>query len=65
MGDTLPLYVQSGRLNVNTTLRIVGITYETTDDGTELVTLTVGRDPTSVADMLGAMQADIRALSRR
>ena len=29
------------------------------------VTLTVGRDPTSVADMLGAMQADIRALSRR
>jgi hypothetical protein len=25
----------------------------------------VGRDPTSVADMLGAMQADIRALSRR
>ena len=65
MGDTLPLYVQSGRLNVNTTLRIVGITYEATDDGTELVTLTVGRDPTSVADMLGAMQADIRALSRR
>jgi hypothetical protein len=65
MGDTLPLIVQSGRLNVNTTVRVVGLTFETTDDGTEVVTLTVGRPPTSLADMLSAQAADIRALSRR
>jgi hypothetical protein len=65
IGDTLPLIVQSGRLNVNTALRVMGVTFETTDDGTELVTLTVGRAPTTLADMLGDQAADIRALSRR
>jgi len=65
MGDTLPLIVQSGRLNVNTTLRVMGMEFETTDDGTERLTLTVGRSPTSLAKILGNYQADIRALSRR
>jgi hypothetical protein len=65
MGDTLPLIVQSGRLNVNTALRVMGTQFETTDDGTELVTLTVGRAPTTLVDMLGDQAADIRALSRR
>jgi hypothetical protein len=65
IGDTLPLIVQSGRLNVNTALRVMGIAFETTDDGTELVTLTVGRAPTTLVDMLGDQAADIRALSRR
>jgi hypothetical protein len=65
MGDTLPLIVQSGRLNVNTSLRVMGLTFETTDDGTEVVTLTVGRAPTTLVDMLGDQAADIRALSRR
>jgi hypothetical protein len=65
MGDTLPLIVQSGRLNVNTALRVMGTQFETTDDGTEVVTLTVGRAPTTLVDMLGDQAADIRALSRR
>ena len=43
MGDVVPLIVQSGRLNVNTNVRVVGITYAIGDDGQEDVTLTVGR----------------------
>jgi hypothetical protein len=65
MGDTLPLIVQSGRLNVNTTVRVMGLSFEPNDDGDEIVTLTVGRAPTSLVDILGAQAADIRALSRR
>jgi hypothetical protein len=65
MGDTLPLYVQSGRLNVATSLRVVGIQYEPSDDGLEVVTLTVGRDPSTLVDILGDQAADIRALARR
>jgi hypothetical protein len=65
VGDTLPLVVQSGRLNVNTSLRVMGVTFEATDDGAEVVTVVVGRDPTTLADMLGDQAADIRALSRR
>jgi hypothetical protein len=65
IGDTIPLVVQSGRLNVNTALRVLGITYEPTDDGVEVVTVTVGRSPITVADMLTAQQRDIGALARR
>jgi hypothetical protein len=65
MGDTVPLVVQSGRLNVQTTQRVLGISYEPTDDGEEKVTLTVGRAPTTLIDVLGAQAADVRALARR
>jgi hypothetical protein len=65
MGDTLPLVVQSGRLKVNTQLRVMGITYEPNDDGDEVVTLTVGRAATSLWKILGNQAADIRALARR
>jgi hypothetical protein len=65
MGDTVTLVVQSGRLNVHTALRVVGITYEPTDDGVELVTLTVGRSPITVANLLTAQQRDVAALARR
>ena len=65
MGDTVPLVVQSGRLNVNTAVRVLGITYDVGDDGQEDVTLTVGRPSTSFAALLRANNRDIAALSRR
>ena len=65
LGDTVPLVVKSGRLNVNTSVRIVARTFVISDDGTEDVGLTVGRPLTSLRDMLTAASADIDALARR
>ena len=65
MGDTVPIVISSGRLNVTTSVRIVGITYDMGDDGTESGPLTVGRPLTSLFDMLAAGKADIDALARR
>ena len=65
LGDTLPLIVQSGRLAVNTTTRVVGLTYEPGDDGPETVTVTLGRSPRTLAHILGDQNAAIRALARR
>ena len=65
MGDVVPLVVQSGRLNVATTVRVLGITYDIGDDGQEDVTLTVGRPAVAFADLLGAQSRDVNALARR
>jgi hypothetical protein len=68
MGDTVPIVIRSGRLNVtpdNATLRIVGLTFDIGDDGQEDVALTVGRPPTSLADLMTATAADVNALARR
>jgi hypothetical protein len=65
IGDTLPLIVNSGRLAVNTTVRILGITWNVGDDGQEDVTLTVGRPPTTLANLLAANNRDVNALNRR
>ena len=54
MGDVVPLIIQSGRLNVNTTIRVVGITYDIGDDGQEDVTLTLGRPDTTLFDIFTA-----------
>jgi hypothetical protein len=65
MGDTVPLVINSGRLAINTTQRILGITYHIGDDGDEDVELTVGRAQTTLVDMMNAISADVRELSRR
>jgi hypothetical protein len=65
MGDTLPLVIMHGRLSVNTTVRVLGITYDIGDDGQEDVTLTVGRPDTTLVDVLGGVAADVDALARR
>jgi hypothetical protein len=65
LGDTLPLIIMSGRLKVNTTVRVLGITYSVGDDGQEDVELVVGRPDTTLADILGATAADVDALARR
>jgi hypothetical protein len=67
IGDTVPVVIKSGRLNVNTgdTVRIVGLNFVISDDGAEDVELTVGRSLTSLADLLTAAASDINALARR
>ena len=65
MGDTVPLVVNSGRLGVFTTLRIMGISFVIGDDGNEDVTLTVGRPTVDLSDMLAISESDINALARR
>lgn len=68
MGDTVPIVIRSGRLNVtpdNAALRIVGLNFDIGDDGDEKVGLTVGRSPTSLADLMTATAADVNALARR
>ena len=65
MGDTVPLVVQSGRLDVVSSVRIVGMSFDISEDGPEVVTLTVGRPPTSLVDLLNAGAADVNTLARR
>jgi hypothetical protein len=65
MGDTLPLVIMHGRLAVNTTVRVLGITYNIGDDGQEDIVLTVGRPDTTLVDVLGGVAADVDALGRR
>ena len=65
MGDTVPLIVNAGRLNVNTSVRVLGISYDVGDDGDEDVTLTVGRPATSLVQLLTQADRDVDALTRR
>jgi hypothetical protein len=65
MGDTVPLVIQSGRLKVSTTVRVLGISYDIGDDGQEDVELTVGRPAVPLASIFGASSHDIDALARR
>jgi len=65
MGDTVPLIIQSGRLNVNTTVRVVGISYDIGDDGQEDVDITVGRPLSSLTDLLARTNTAVDALARR
>ena len=65
MGDVVPLIVNSGRLNVNSTVRVLGITYLIGDDGQEDVTLAVTRPQTSLAKLFNNADRDVKALARR
>jgi hypothetical protein len=65
MGDVVPLVIWHGRLHVNTTVRVLGITYNIGDDGQEDVDVVVGRPDTTLVDVLGAVVADVNALARR
>ena len=65
MGDVVPLVIQSGRLNVNTNIRVVGLTYDIGDDGQEDVSLTLGRPDTTIYDIFTATDTDVNALARR
>jgi len=65
MGDIVPLIVNSGRLNVNTSVRVLGISYDIGDDGQEDVILTVTRPQTSLAKIFRKSDRDVKALARR
>lgn len=65
MGDVLPLVVQAGRLNVTTTVRVLGIVFDIGDDGQEDVTLTVGRPAVTLPQLLKGPVRDTAALTRR
>ena len=65
MGDVVPLIIQEGRLNVNTTVRVLGIDYVIGDDGQEDVTLTLGRPDVTIADLFDTANADVNELARR
>jgi hypothetical protein len=65
MGDTVPLVITSGRLQVNTTVRVVGLTWTIGDDGQEDMAVTVGRPTTSLGDLLARTNTAVNALARR
>lgn len=65
MGDVCPLIIRKGRLDVNTTIRILGISYDIGDDGEEDVALTLGRPTKTLAQILTRPDRDIGALIRR
>ena len=65
MGDVVPLIVQVGRLNVNSSVRVVGITYDIGDDGQEDVSLTVGRPDVNFVDLFTRADRNVDALARR
>lgn len=65
MGDVLPLVLVIGRLNINTNIRVVGISYDIGDDGQEDVSLTVGRPDVTFAQLMQGPVRDINALARR
>jgi hypothetical protein len=65
LGDTITLRIRSGRLNVNTTVRVLGLDFDIDDSGQERITLTVGRDPVTLASILEDQAQLIDALTRR
>jgi hypothetical protein len=65
MGDVVTLRVRAGRLDVDSEVRVVGITYDVLDDGGEDVKLTVGRPDVQFADLFTRADRDINALARR
>ena len=65
MGDVVPLVVRSGRLDVATHVRVVGLTYDIGDDGDEKIELTVGRPVRTLTQLINAPVSDVNALARR
>ena len=65
MGDTVTLLIRSGRLQVNTLVQVVGITYEIGDDGQEDVIVDVGRPPPRFIQLLTQANQRVSALERR
>jgi hypothetical protein len=65
MGDICPVVIQTGRLNVNDNIRVLGISYDIGDDGEEDVSLTVGRPTRTLTQLLTQADRDADALTRR
>jgi microcystin-dependent protein len=65
LGDTVNLYIQSGRLNVTgDAFRVVGINIGYSDDGGEAISLDLGVLPASLTSRLGAYQSRLDVIER-
>lgn len=65
LGDTVRLIVQSGRLNVDTSVRITAVSIELDDNGTEVATLTAGIPPPGLGPLLRAVDRRLDRLEIR
>lgn len=65
LGDTAPLVIRSGRLDVSTTVRVLALNFAIGDDGQEDVELTVGRPATDLTAIFGKTARAVDALARR
>jgi hypothetical protein len=65
LGDTIELRIKSGRLNVDTSIRIVGIDFDINDEGQERIALIVGRSDVDFTDVMAGQRNRLDALSRR
>jgi hypothetical protein len=65
LGDTIGVRINSGRLNVDTQVRIIQIDFAVDDNGVERATLTVARAVPTLADVLVGQRSELDALSRR
>ena len=65
MGDTVPLLIRSGRLDVSATVRVLGIAYAIGDEEQEDVELTVGRPALTLTALFVKARREHYALARR
>lgn len=65
LGDTITVNIKSGRLQVNTTARVVQVDITVNDDGTETVQLTVSKPILNLANVLADQQQNLYQLNRR
>lgn len=65
IGDTIRLRVQSGRLDVDTWVRVVGRTFVVGDDGNEDVEIQVARPEVTFTGLFSASDRRLTALERR
>jgi hypothetical protein len=65
LGDTCRLVVRSGRLDVNTLLRVFEVAVDLDDDGGETVSLTLGAPMPDVRRTLAAQALRLDQLTRR
>jgi microcystin-dependent protein len=65
IGDVLPLVVQEGRLDLQATVRLLGLSFSLGDNGQEDIELEVGRPTANLFQLLTRADRDVDALTRR
>jgi hypothetical protein len=65
LGDTIEVRVKSGRLAVDTQVRLIQVAFDIDDDGNEKLSLTVARAAPSLAQLFADQRTQLDALSRR
>jgi microcystin-dependent protein len=64
VGDQAQIVAEVGRLNLNTTRRIIGVDVDLSDDGAETVTLTLGDATATLTGRLQSYNSRISSLER-